>query len=157
MRCCLTNRRPTTANTWATPTCQPGQWITHTSVFSLKRASWGEIVYLSLQAEKMVVLCLSGTPTPPNLSTHTPMFICCHYVPLPPTVGPWLWCPRGQCPRGGDGGESQVGGTLLLKRLEQSIANHQMPQGPPWPLTTLTLVEMSSSMGMEGGGQPVGS
>lgn len=53
-------------------------------------------------------------------------------------------------------GESQAGGSLLLKRLEQSMVSYQPPlgppQGPPWAITTLTLVEMSSSVGKEGGG-----
>lgn len=82
-----------------------------------------------------------------------PTTICHHYVLLPPTAGPWLWRPQGQFGGvGGDERKARKGASLLLKRLEHSMASHQPPQGPPEAHTRLILVEMSSSMGREGNG-----
>lgn len=139
--------------------CLPGRPVATNAKW--QKAGRGENMHLPLQAEKMVVLCLSAVPFPLSLSSHlTPCAhthphpstsICHHYVPLPPTVGLWLWCPWGQRLR--DGGAAGRGGSLLLKRLKQSIASHQPPQGPLRALTTLTLVEMFSSMEEEGKGE----
>lgn len=65
-------------------------------------------------------------PFSPHTHPHTS--ICYHYVLLPPAVDPQLQRPSGQCVGGGC---NVVGGSLLLRRLQQSIASHQSPQGPP--------------------------
>lgn len=100
----------------------------------MKRAGRGENVHLSLQDDKMVVLCLSAVPFhPPSLHAPTPTSICYHYVLLPPIAEPWLWRPRGHFFWGGEGWWRQAGGSSLLKRLEQSMASHQQHRAPGGP------------------------